>query len=777
MLPIALLSLLGIGLGAFAIDEIWGSENDSTSSEGDPDNEDTDRPPPNETDEIQITTPDTPGGTVYIQGTDADERFDNRLFDDLDLEDRQMDLRAGRGEDNVHVMDRDGTFSGGAGEDRMSAYGGIGQTLDGGHGDDTVTGNQLGGARLFGGEGDDRVTLDQAIDAEYSSFADGGNGDDTLFSNITPLDGASQSFGILRGGDGDDTFTLRLTPNDAAYNIAVANGTLDEVNADGDPVVDSGVMAQIDDFNPDNDTLSIDVNWSLESENSLHDFRDFELSERDGGTDVNLIFDALRPDTDGTYELVSTVRLEGVTGLSKDDITVDAPAPGMIGTPDDDVIEVPRFNAPARVLAGDGDDLVSYPGNDSITIEGGAGDDTLTAPGDDITLLGQAGNDVLSGGHASQMFGGDGNDRLSLDITDGFHDTAANLDGGAGDDTLSALADLGDGSSAHSYGVLTGGEGSDTFNVTLNLVSDTFSNTPSDDLLEQRINLILRDFNPSEDVLNIQIDRAEGGEGRDMTSAEIIRDDTGNVTLMMNFAAAGVHPAVQTTMNLGTNPDITLDDITFIPPIAGTGTPGDDVIEVMGPSAPESVMAGDGNDRVQTSLNRIDIFGGNGNDTLIADRDGSDIDSTELYGDDGDDVLIGAEMIGGRLDGGAGDDDITFKTSSYDEDRTALIGGDGNDTLNVDLGLAVEAQAPGSSAGVTVGNYIAPLVAEGGSGADTYNLALTFPETRITRCLKFRISIPMKTRSFWTCRALARICGYRASKHDWPRTPGRRKSS
>jgi len=119
-----------------------------------------------------------------------------------------------------------------------------------------------------------------------------------------------------------------------------------------------------------------------------------------------------------------------------------------------------------------------YTYSGSATIDGGAGDDTLTGTtGNDLiyggtgndVLVGQAGNDIIYGDSGNDnisgwlgndtLYGGDGDDNL-----DGNEDNDS-LDGGAGNDTLSG----GDGNDYLSGGdganELNGGAGNDTYIV------------------------------------------------------------------------------------------------------------------------------------------------------------------------------------------------------------------------------------------------------------------------------------------------------------------------
>jgi Ca2+-binding RTX toxin-like protein len=113
------------------------------------------------------------------------------------------------------------------------------------------------------------------------------------------------------------------------------------------------------------------------------------------------------------------------------------------------------------------------------------------------------------------------------------------------------------------------------------------------------------------------------------------------------------------------------------------GGSGNDDITLITRNSDISVLAGDGDDRVQ--VNYTDrhyaaiVHGENGNDYL-----GGGAGAQSLYGDGGDDSLFGA---GGsdRLDGGDGDDLIVSK----DGEKDLLFGGRGNESALIDNGLDV----------------------------------------------------------------------------------------
>ncbi len=127
------------------------------------------------------------------------------------------------------------------------------------------------------------------------------------------------------------------------------------------------------------------------------------------------------------------------------------------GTGEDQLVVEKGVKADLVAFGGDGDDVITYLGDGTATIDGGPGDDVLTGGNGLSTLTGDDGNDVLYAGAGNSvldggngddtLYGGDGNDTLYG--CDG-NDT---LNGGNGNDTLNGGA---------GYDVLYGGAGDDT---------------------------------------------------------------------------------------------------------------------------------------------------------------------------------------------------------------------------------------------------------------------------------------------------------------------------
>lgn len=155
--------------------------------------------------------------------------------------------------------------------------------------------------------------------------------------------------------------------------------------------------------------------------------------------------------------------------------------------------------------------------------------------------------------------------------------------------------------------------------------------------------------------------------------------------------------------------DLTLDGAGTI-----TGTEGDDRIEVTGFSEiTREVFGGDGNDTlIANDYSRLE--GGAGDDVLILD-DKADFHPAVAYGGEGDDTFSGTQAQG--MYGEAGDDTINVRHLSNYNGLGITSGGAGDDEINIALGL-----------GENFGGAQESLFVEGNEGSDTFTLDLTLVE-------------------------------------------------
>ncbi len=613
-------------LGRGGIDLLFGGTENDTLTGGDANDQafgesGDDRMIWNPGDDTDLNEGGSASDTVEVNGGGGAEAFTTTAngtrvrFDRLDPAPFSIDI----GTSENLVLNANG------GDDSISATGNLAAlikiTVDGGAGDDTVLGSN-GADLLIGGDGNDFVDGQQGNDVAFQ-----GAGDDTF--QWDPGDGSD----TVEGQDGTDTMLFNGSAGAEIFEASANGGRLRFTRNLGNIVMDTNDVEVVD-LNALGNTDTITVN---------------DLS----GTDV------IRLDGD----------LAGTLGGTAGDVAADTVI--INGTNGDDLIDVVGGGTSATVIGlptqvnitnseGANDSLVvnTLGGNDAVnattlpagviklTVDGGAGGDTL---------LGSQGGDVFLGGDGDDVhFGDNGNDVALM---------------GAGDDTFQW--DPGDGNDT-----LEGQDGTDSMlfagaNVDENI--DIVANGGRV-LFVRNIANVMMDL---DDVENIDV-RALGGadnvvlgdlSGTDVTLTGLdLRGPNGGGdgaadTVTVNgtqgadtFGAAGdaggvnvfgLHTAVNIVVPEQANDRLTLN-----------GLGGDDVVDATSLEA----------DGMQLTMNGglgIDSFLGSDGDDLINGGDGNDVafmgagDDTFVWnpGDDND-----------TLEGQAGFDKMLFNGANVAEE-------------------------------------------------------------------------------------------------------------
>jgi Ca2+-binding RTX toxin-like protein len=304
-------------------------------------------------------------------------------------------------------------------------------------------------------------------------------------------------------------------------------------------------------------------------------------------------------------------------------------------------------------------------GNDTISLDeangalpgaqlfGGDGNDTLTGGSGNDLLFGGAGNDILNGkGGDDLLFGGDGNDTL---IGGSGNDQ---MFGGAGNDLM--IWNPGDGTD-----LMEGGDGIDTAEVNGGNASETFTITANGS--------------------RVRFDR---------------------------ISPAPFSLDIGTTENLVVNAGGGDDVIT-----AGNGLAGLINLTIDGGAGNDTITGGDGNDR---------LLGGDGNDIITGGR-GND----QLFGGAGDDTFIwnpgdGSDVVEGQ----DGTDTLVFNGANIAENiniaanhgRVSLTRNVGNVTMDLNSVEHIDLNVAGGADNVTVGDLT-------GTGTSLVAIDLALPGT------------------------------------------------
>ena len=193
----------------------------------------------------------------------------------------------------------------------------------------------------------------------------------------------------------------------------------------------------------------------------------------------------------------------------------------------------------STVDGGDGDDTITASGIHGGTINGGLGNDTITTGGgggEPVTINGGAGDDIIDAQSVANgdLNGGDGDDTIYMgpggELATGQYLT---VDGGAGDDTIiydnsSADGDGGDRFFVSHPTVVNGGDGVDTFDITLYQGGGALG----DDLYDEVDILSIADFEPDTETLQIDTIPEDGYE---VTNATLTHS-TDQTSLALTYA-------------------------------------------------------------------------------------------------------------------------------------------------------------------------------------------------------------------------------------------------
>jgi Ca2+-binding RTX toxin-like protein len=619
----------------------------------------------NTADNIAISS--SGAGAVAVQGLSYDLAISNAEQADM------LTVNANDGDDtvkaNAGVESTIGiTLNGGNGNDYLSAD----ATLNGGAGDDILIGG-AGNDTINGNDGNDTIYVSSGNDV-----VDGGNGFDTI---VYAGDGFNNTMSLAQAGNvitvgGLVTGTVTVTSVDA---IDVTGGAGDDTIS----VVATGGYATNIDGGAGNDTIT------------------------GAGSTAGLTITG----GDGNDTITGGAAIDVIDGgAGNDTITGGAGADQLSGGDGSDTfIWSPGDGSDVVVGGSDGTDSLVFNGNASANAF------TLSAAGNHFQLnLGAATVDT-SGVEHVQVNGLAGADTVTVGDLTTTEITSVGIDLGAGDADAVTVVGRDTADNIGISSAVAGSVGVQGLSYALNLTNAEVADTLTVNALGG--NDVVTSANGVENTIAVVIN---GGDGDDtLTGSGTLNGDAGNDTLTGGLGADVLNGgagndtldggAGNDTLNGGTGDDLflvsdgtdTIDGGTGFNTLNYTGTAAADTLGLSGGAAiaVTGLHTGTIND---TNLNRIEVYGQGGNDTItvgvtaavelfLDGGAGNDtIDATgsvaaTINGDDGDDTITGsafADFISGGsgndlLQGAAGDDTI-----SGDAGNDTIIGGLGNDLLS-----------------------------------------------------------------------------------------------
>jgi len=605
-------TLLGIG----GFDFLFGGSENDTLTGGDADDQvfgesGNDRMIWNPGDDTDLNEGGAGTDTVEVNGGGGAEQFTATAngtrvrFDRLDPAPFSIDI----GTSEKLVLNANG------GDDRFSATGNLAAliqiTVNGGTGNDTILGSN-GVDLLLGGDGDDFVDGQQGNDVGFL-----GAGNDVF--QWDPGDGSD----TVEGQDGTDTMLFNGSGGAEEF-VASANGGRVQftrnlgtivMDLDGVESVDLNTLGNTDKTTVNDlsgtDLVELDVNQAGTIGGTAGDGQaDIVIVNGTNGDDI--------VDVVGAGTSVSVLGLSARVNIANAEGANDALVVNALGGNDG----VTATTLPAGVI--------------KLTIDGGAGDDTL---------LGSQGADAFLGGAGDDFFFGDNGDDSALM---GAQDDVFQWNPGDGNDTLE------------------GQDGFDTmlfFGANVDENIDVVANGGRVLFVRNIANVTMN----MDDVESIDF-RALGGADN-IVVGDLSGTDLTAAGLDLRGPNGGGDGAADTVTVNGTNGD------------DGFGAAGDaGGINVFGLQAAVNVFSPEqANDRL--TLNAL-----GGQDTVNATSLEADGIQLTMNGGLGNDVLIGSQgddlVTGGDGDDtalmGVGDDTFTWNPG---DDNDTLEGQDGFDTM------------------------------------------------------------------------------------------------
>jgi Ca2+-binding RTX toxin-like protein len=452
----------------------------------------------------------------------------------------------------------------------------------------------------------------------------GGTGNDTLTGgegNDTLTGGGGKDKFVYNLGDGTDTISDFGGIGKGTNPTAAVTAEVDTIKFQG-----AGLTAQNLLLTQNGSNLEISFGGETDATVILQNFKleNLENLKPSGAKPAigNILFDGQISITDN-FNVLDANSTETSLGI-KNTVT-------FLNDLDNNITGLDNSNDVVNGQGGN-DRIDGLSGNDLL--RGGAGNDTLIGGTGNDTLIGGTGNDTLAG--ENLLSGGNGSDFLSVSGYSAFryanyyYDSRSfgnsTLNGGAGDDNLSASGSTGN-------NLLSGDDGNDSLSIS------GYSEGSNYDDYDSR--------SSGNNTLN-------GGAGKDTLSAggssgnNLLSGGDGNDSLSISgYYKYTPYDDPYEPRDLSTTYDSRSSGNNTL-----NGGTGDDNLSASNSRGNNLLDGGPGNDYISASSasGKNTLYGGNGNDTI--------------YGGSGNDILTGGNG-NDSLYGGNGTD--TFVFNSYKE--------------------------------------------------------------------------------------------------------------
>ena len=600
-----------------------------------------------------MSTTGTNGNDTLI-GTNSNENISGGNGNDT--------IFGGGGADVLSGDNGNDVVNGGAGNDNVS----------GGNGNDVLNGGS-GSDLLFGNNGDDTAVYVAVDNLTAHDVYEGGNGTDTLVLKLTQTQlnemNASTVFADFRAAAGSSTafdfsaygfsFSIHLTVRgfERIQTVLIADPAAPAAHADVNAIAEDG----------DSSTIA----GNLLANDTLGGIADATLSVANAGVLAGL-YGTLTLNPDGTYSYLLDQTSAALAALNDGEvlqetfaytitdgygqatsqltITIDGHTdlPPLFTAGDDvvdfNIIVAGSYRAGTQYDALDGNDTVILPGSAAEAAEAGfaAGTAFRTRDGQN-TVIGGGLNDIVIGGSGSDTIdGGAGNDTLS---GGGGNDVIAGgrgndlIDGGAGIDTYvmttATFVFLADGNAVDDEG------GVDQIANIENVIGSDFNDRVFGDAQDNTIfggggnDFIFGGAGNDRLDAGTGFDRAEGNDGDDLFISDAIDCSISGGNGFDTIDYSGVQ----------------FDMVIHFPDGFGGEAPFRTIYPIGYPRLPdsfigiESIIAGQGNDRIVGDDHDNRIAGFLGDDTMIG-QGGRDVFHFDLGGgaNVGNDIIVDFEI-------------------------------------------------------------------------------------------------------------------------------------